>query len=1554
MNVGCSAIPCPVILDSTCVFYTGANLIYTGITTNDCIEQALIKIDAKFRDAGLGYVFQNGITQAAPGQPVKFGGTLIEPTVIANLGYPLTVSNILNAGAHVTIGGTASDFLKGDGSLDNTAYQPTGNYITDLTGDGTATGPGSAAFTLVTTGVIPNVYGSATDIPIITVDDKGRITFATSTTFAAPPATIIFTGDVTGAGQTNSTIPLTLNSVLATPGTFGGTTNIPVVTVNDKGLIIGISQVPFTGGGGTWGTITGTITNQTDLISYLSNNYYPLNTNPAGYLTSATISIPTLQQVTTSGAISTNTITVAGLNLGSTINFFPNGSDKLSITNSTNNDNILEVNNSPTGGIIIGGGTYPYLEIQKNPFTNVLLNAPSTSGIIPISVNGYTANSGGEITIPIGTGTVTAVTASTPLSSSGGATPNITIQQASGSQNGYLSSANWTTFNNKQNAITTGTTSQYFRGDLSLATFPTNVSSFTNDSGYITSSALTPYLTSATAASTYEPIIAPGTVSQYWRGDKTWQTFPTIPTVTPSALTKTDDTNVTLTLGGSPTTALLAATSLTLGWTGTLADSRIASATNWNAKFDLPALTSGSVLFSNGTTIAQDNANFFWDDANNRLGIGTASPQYKLDVSGEINTNNGIRIGTNGAQTGFYGGANILDMWAGNNKLATWGLASVGGTFYNHFASWVYPTGASGTSSAFRISSGLTSTGANGAGLNQLLIDPTYNQQTFGTGILRGVYYNPTLSGLNGSTHTAWENTSGDIIHGNLATGGADQMVTADSTGKLKIQTIPNGTVVSVAKGTGMNFTDITSSGNVAIDTAKVPYYSGGFSTGLAKWNGSAWTFDTNTYLTSAVTSVGATSPITSSGGNTPTISTSMATNKLIGRSSAGTGVMEEITVGSGLSLSGGTLTSSGASPLTTKGDLYTFNSTNTRLPVGLDTQILIADSTTTTGLKWGTNTAATPTGYYLAISDSTTQTNPTADTPRAVKFDTTDLSNGFSLQTETAVFTGTINNGGAGAGTILNVTGVTSGTLKVGMVLTGGSITAGTFISAFTSGTGGIGTYVVSVSQLRTSATYTGTMTSQIVCANTGIYNIQFSSQLDKSDAGVDIANFWLRRNGTDVPSSAGNLSLQGNSPAYMMAAWNYVIELVAGDIIELYWASPDANMSIYSETVQTSPYPHPAIQSTILTITQQSGIMAGTGITAINSLTGAAQTITTGTSGTDFAVSSTGTTHTLNLPDASASARGVITTGTQTIAGTKTFTSTIKIPNSGSQLILCVNADQTVTGLPTATYPSPTELSYVKGVTSSIQTQIGTKQATITGAATTITSSDLTVSRALISNASGKVAISATTDTELGYVSGVTSGIQSQLNNKQATLTNPVTGTGTNNQIAYFNSTGSTIASLSTGTYPSLTELSYVKGVTSAVQTQIDSKGYTLALTSVAGNLVTGTTYYFGNQGRSIITTADVSRVYIPKTGVIKKAYITQYGGTTGTITSITVSIRLNNTTDTSVATSTANSTFRTFNNNALAISVTEGDYIEIKVTSISTVAPTAVVFAGTLYIE
>jgi len=91
---------------------------------------------------------------------------------------------------------------------------------------------------------------------------------------------------------------------------------------------------------------------------------------------------------------------------------------------------------------------------------------------------------------------------------------------------------------------------------------------------------------------------------------------------------------------------------------------------------------------------------------------------------------------------------------------------------------------------------------------------------------------------------------------------------------------------------------------------------------------------------------------------------------------------------------------------------------------------------------------------------------------------------------------------------------------------------------------------------------------------------------------------------------------------------------------------------------------------------------------------------------------------------------------------------------------------------GIPTASAVTSTELGYVSGVTSAIQTQIGAKQNTITGAATTITTADLTASRAVVSDASGKIDVSAATSTEVGYLSGVTSAIQTQINGKQNSL--------------------------------------------------------------------------------------------------------------------------------------------------------------------------------------
>ncbi len=67
------------------------------------------------------------------------------------------------------------------------------------------------------------------------------------------------------------------------------------------------------------------------------------------------------------------------------------------------------------------------------------------------------------------------------------------------------------------------------------------------------------------------------------------------------------------------------------------------------------------------------------------------------------------------------------------------------------------------------------------------------------------------------------------------------------------------------------------------------------------------------------------------------------------------------------------------------------------------------------------------------------------------------------------------------------------------------------------------------------------------------------------------------------------------------------------------------------------------------------------GIGITTINSQIGGTQTLVTGTAGIDFAISSAANIHTFNIPDAGATARGLVTTGVQTIAGSKTFSSPV-----------------------------------------------------------------------------------------------------------------------------------------------------------------------------------------------------------------------------------------------------------------------------------------------------
>jgi hypothetical protein len=107
----------------------------------------------------------------------------------------------------------------------------------------------------------------------------------------------------------------------------------------------------------------------------------------------------------------------------------------------------------------------------------------------------------------------------------------------------------------------------------------------------------------------------------------------------------------------------------------------------------------------------------------------------------------------------------------------------------------------------------------------------------------------------------------------------------------------------------------------------------------------------------------------------------------------------------------------------------------------------------------------------------------------------------------------------------------------------------------------------------------------------------------------------------------------------------------------------------------------------------------------------------------------------------------------------------------------------------------------------------------------------------------------------------------------------------------------------------------------------------GYTLPVQALTSSPTDSQTVYFGNLPKVPQTSADRSKVRIPKAGTIKRAFIYCYSGTAGTAESWSLYIRLNNTTDTLIKTLAVSASERIFDNDALAIAVVAGDYIEIK---------------------
>ena len=111
----------------------------------------------------------------------------------------------------------------------------------------------------------------------------------------------------------------------------------------------------------------------------------------------------------------------------------------------------------------------------------------------------------------------------------------------------------------------------------------------------------------------------------------------------------------------------------------------------------------------------------------------------------------------------------------------------------------------------------------------------------------------------------------------------------------------------------------------------------------------------------------------------------------------------------------------------------------------------------------------------------------------------------------------------------------------------------------------------------------------TRITPANTGIYNLQFSAQMENTANSTIDFDIWLAYTGSNVANSNTNITLTkvAGSLGRSVAAWNWMLPIVANDYVEIKWSCNDSTGRIASQGTQTNPS-RPAIPSVIATLTQ------------------------------------------------------------------------------------------------------------------------------------------------------------------------------------------------------------------------------------------------------------------------------------------------------------------------------------------------------------------------------
>jgi hypothetical protein len=239
--------------------------------------------------------------------------------------------------------------------------------------------------------------------------------------------------------------------------------------------------------------------------------------------------------------------------------------------------------------------------------------------------------------------------------------------------------------------------------------------------------------------------------------------------------------------------------------------------------------------------------------------------------------------------------------------------------------------------------------------------------------------------------------------------------------------------------------------------------------------------------------------------------------------------------------------------------------------------------------LDSGAGTSVSPAGVgkifvpFGSFSDDTDQIDGSITDAYALRLNTTVFECGARIDAHVAEFTADI------ATTTMTVSAVASGTIELGMEVTGSGVTPGTRITGFGTGTGGTGTYVVSQSQTVSSTAMVGDLPSKITVECPGSYNVAFSIQVQSTSNTSETIDIWFRKNGVDVPDSNSVFGVPPRKsnviPSRTIASLNFFIDLDSQDYVEIMWHVSSSAIRIEHFAAGTSPT-RPVTPSAIVTI--------------------------------------------------------------------------------------------------------------------------------------------------------------------------------------------------------------------------------------------------------------------------------------------------------------------------------------------------------------------------------